>query len=59
MGKMGKLMSIFVTPRIMRQQIIHRLDSEPAQCEKFWARNPIEFFKQFPISIITPVPLPG
>src|SRR5205823_3221942 len=41
--KMGKLMSIFVTARKMREQILHRFDAETAQREKFRARDPIEF----------------
>ncbi len=40
---MGKLMSIFVPTRKMREQIFHRLDAETAQREKLRARDPIEF----------------
>src|SRR4029453_1654343 len=41
--KMGKLMSIFVTTRKVREQILYRFDAETAQREKFRARDPIEF----------------
>jgi hypothetical protein len=40
---MGKLMSIFVTTRKVREQILHRFDAQTAQREKFRARDPIEF----------------
>src|ERR1700730_1794115 len=40
--EMRKLMSIFVTPRKMRQQIFHRLNPEPPQRQQLRARDPIK-----------------
>src|SRR6266852_6366771 len=45
-GKGRKLMSIFVTPRIMRQQIFRRLEAKPMQREQTRPRNPIQFSQQ-------------
>src|ERR1700731_3673126 len=44
--KFGELMSIFVAPRIMREQIFDRLDPEPAQRQNFRTRNPFEFVER-------------
>src|SRR4029453_13350320 len=41
--KMGKLMSIFVTTRKMREQIFDSLDPETAKPGKFGTRDQIEF----------------
>src|SRR6266446_4009347 len=41
--KFRKLMPIFVPSRIMREQIFHCLEAEPAQREQARARDPIEF----------------
>src|SRR5947209_6850133 len=41
-----KLMSIFVTARIVRQQIFNRGDAKPPQREKFWPRDPIDFLER-------------
>src|ERR1700730_18673912 len=41
-----KLMSIFVSPWKMRQQIFGRRDAKPTQRQNFRTRNPIEFFKR-------------
>src|SRR5438552_6453625 len=41
--KFRKLLPIFVPSRIMREQIFHCLEAEPAQREQARARDPIEF----------------
>ena len=41
--KPGELGAIFVPPRIMPEQIIDRLDLEPAQRRQAGARNPLDF----------------
>src|SRR5207244_3512489 len=39
--KLGKLSSIFMAPWKMRKQTFHRLDAQPPQRQKLWARDPI------------------
>src|SRR5439155_4401611 len=45
--KLRKLMPIFVASWIMREQIFHCLEAEPAQREQARARDPIEFSQRF------------
>src|SRR3979490_2713084 len=43
--EMRKLMSIFVAPRKMREQILRGFNPEPAQRQQFRTRDPIKFRK--------------